>query len=471
MNMNKNTLLAEEIVKQVGGKANISNVFHCMTRLRFELKDSGLANIEEIKKINGVLGLNVDGNEYQVIIGPAVDDVYSEVLKMTDLERTEKLDEDLDHASGKNDNSLKGIWNRILGAFSGCMNPLVPTFVLLGMFNVVAALIGPNFLKLVTTDSNWYTNFYYVGQAIIYFLPVFIAISASKHFKCNTYLSVVLACVLLYPDLVTLMSAGTSYSVYGIPAAAATYSGTVIPIMLIVWIQSYVEKWVNRISPDNLKVVLVPFLTILIMLPLALCAFGPLGGYIGTALASAIMWLRQTAGPLETMLVAAFVPFMTAFGIGRPLFFVCLTTLLSTGSEYAYMPIAMVLNNWLSMAVAVGYAIKSKQPKDKQLGMTCFAANFLGGVSEPTLFGILLPNKKTYLPVIIGGAVSGLYLGIMNVGLFQFGTSNFLNVMGFVGGDSSANLINGLIATALAFGVTLAMMMIFYKDEKNPESK
>src|SRR5699024_4717403 len=161
--------------------------------------------------------------------------------------------------------------------------------------------------------------------------------------------------------------------------------------------------------------------------PISLCALGPLGNYIGVALSSFVIWLNQTAGPLETLLVGALCPFITAFGIGRPIFFVCMTTLLTTGAEFAYMPYAMALTNWLSMGVALGYAVKSREAKKRQLGITCFLSNFLGGVSEPTLFGVLLPNKKAYLPVIIGGGIAGLYMGIMNVGMYQFGTSNFLN--------------------------------------------
>ena len=457
--------LAERIIAHVGGKGNIENVFHCMTRLRFNLKDEGLFESETIEALDGVAGLKIDGREYQIIIGPAVNDVYNEVIEMTGLQRTEAIDELLDEGMTQEDHSVKGVFNRIINVFSSCMNPLVPIFVLLGMANVIAALIGPGFLNLVSAESDIYRNFYWIGQTITYFLPVLIAVTASKTFKTNVYLSLVLACILLYPDLVALMSGDAAYTVYGIPAASVTYSATVIPIMLIVWIQSYVEKAVNRYSPDAIKVITMPLVTILVMLPISLCALGPLGNYIGVALSSFVIWLNQTAGPLETLLVGALCPFITAFGIGRPIFFVCMTTLLTTGAEFAYMPYAMALTNWLSMGVALGYAVKSREAKKRQLGITCFLSNFLGGVSEPTLFGVLLPNKKAYLPVIIGGGIAGLYMGIMNVGMYQFGTSNFLNVLGFMGG-SSMNFIHGCIGCGIGIVVTFAMMMVMYKEEK-----
>lgn len=456
--------MASEIIELVGTKENVSNVFHCMTRLRFNLKDQSLANSEALKTVQGVQGVHIDGGEIQVIIGPSVNDVYEEVLKITELKRTEQIDENLDSKKGT-DFSLKGIFNGIINAFSACMNPLVPCFVLIGTLNVITSLIGPGFFNLVSTDSNIYTNFYFAAQAITYFLPILVAITSAKHFKTNVYLVVIIACIMLYPDLVNLMASGVNYTVYGIPAAAVTYSATVIPIMMIAFVQSYVARLINRITPEVLKVILVPMGTVLIMLPIALCALGPLGNYIGMLLVQAIMWLRGVAGPIETMVVAAICPFLTAFGIGRPLFFVCMTTLLTTGSEFAYMPIAMVLNNFIVMGVSVGFAIKAKNAKNRQLGITCFAANFLGGVSEPALFGIVLPNKKTYLPIVVGGAISGLYLGIMNVGLYSFGASNFLGVLAFIGPNSS-NLVHGLIATALAFVVTLAMMLLTYKEQE-----
>lgn len=465
--MNKNKKIANEILRFVGGIDNVNNVFHCMTRLRFVLKDERLFEKAEIENVEGVLGVNIDGREYQIIIGPTVDDVYQEFLELTGINRTETLDENLDKLPLKSSISLKGMFNKVINVFSECMNPLVPIFVLLGMANVISALIGPEFLNLVSEESNIYLNFYWVGQTIIYFLPILVAITASKKFKTNVYLSIVLASMLLYPEFVSLMSQeGAAYTVYGIPATSVSYSSSVIPIILIVWAQSYVEKLVSRFSPDSVKVISLPLATVLIMLPISLCALGPAGNYLGVFLSKLIVELNNVAGPIETMLVGAFIPFFTAFGIGRPIFFICLSTLISTGVEYAYLPIAIALGNWLAMGIALGYVVKSKDSKNKQLGITCFVANLLGGVSEPTLFGIMLPNKKTYLPAIIGGAVGGMYMGVMKVGLYQFGPSNFLNVLGFVGGSKS-NFMHGIIACALGIVITFIMMMVLYKDEKS----
>ncbi|MGI6068213.1 PTS transporter subunit EIIC [Absicoccus porci] len=455
---------AKQIIKQMGEKENIKNVYHCMTRLRFELIDDSKANLEAVKKVNGVMGTVVDGREIQIIIGPEVGEVYDKVLAITGLQRTAMIEENKDDVESIQNKNIKNIATGIVNTFAACMNPIVPMFVLLGMLNVIAILIGPTFLQIVTEKSNLYRNFYWTAQAIIYFLPIFLAITSARHFKTNEFLSLVLACILLYPDLVSLMTNGISqYTVYGITALSVTYSGSVIPIMLIVWIQSYIEKVVKKIIPNSMKVVLEPLLVTLIMLPLALCVFGPVGNYIGYGLGSFFVWLRVVAGPIETTLVGAICVFLTAFGIGRPIFFICLSTLLSTGSEAAYMPIALALTNFVSMGVAFGYMLQHKDPSDRELGLTCFISNLLGGVSEPTLFGILLPNKETWIPAMVGGALGGIWLGIMNVVSYQFGPSNILSVLTFIGDKASSNFINGVIACVIGFIATVIALLITNK--------
>ena len=459
--MNKYQELSAAILKEVGGKENVTNLYHCMTRLRFVLKDRSAVNENVLKQAKGVLGINWDkSGELQVIIGPDVDNVYKALLEDTGLQETEKIGENLD----KQPLSVRGVLDGIVNAFSACMNPLVPMFVLVGTFNVIAALIGPSFFKLVAEDSALYTNFYNVGQAIIYFLPVLIAVPAARHFKTNQYISLVLACILVYPAFMEAINTGT-YTVFGIPATSATYTSSVLPIMLTVFVQHYIEKLVDRFTPSAMKVILFPFLTVLIMLPLMFCVLGPIGTMIGGAIANLIIGLRQTAGPLETAIVTALAPFLTAFGIGRPIFFICMGMLFANGVEYAYMPIAMVLTNFLAMGVALGYAVKAKGEK-KQLGITSFIACCLGGVSEPTWFGIFLPNKKSYLPAIVGGLVGGLYLGIMNVGYYQFGPSNILSVIGYISSSVPSNFTHGIIAAVLCLAVTFVMMLVFFKEDE-----
>lgn len=460
--MNKYSEIAPKIVEYVGGIDNVVNIYHCMTRLRFQLKDKEIINIGEIKSLKGVIGINNDGQDFQIIIGPDVDNAYKAILDVTGFEATEKIDENLD--APKQKLSIKGIFNAIVNAFSGAFSPIVPMFVLVGTFNTIAALIGPTFLNLVDAESAIYTNFYYVAQAITYFFPVLIAVPCAKHFRANQYISLVLAFILVYPPLMDAINTG-SYTVYGIGVPAVTYSSSCLPTILIIWIQSYIERFSDRISPNALKVILVPGITMLIMLPLSLIVLGPLGTYCGTFLGNAMLSLYDVAGPLLTLVVGATAAFGLAFGMTRPVFMIAKTFFFTAGIEYVYMPHAMVYGNFVTMGLALAFSLRTKDKEKKSLGLSSFLANILGGVSEPILFGIMLPNKSTYLPVVIGGAITGLLSGILHVGYSQFGPTNILSVIGFINNSIPDNFTKGCIVAAVAFISTFALTWFMYKEE------
>jgi Phosphotransferase system IIC components, glucose/maltose/N-acetylglucosamine-specific len=461
--MNKYREIAEQVVELLGGKANISNVYHCMTRLRFHVKSPDSADLKAIEKVNGVMGVTDANGELQVIIGPAVESVYNEITEILGIQKSDAINENLDVKSKKKF-TLKGCVNGVLNALSASLAPLVPLFVVVGVFNTVAVLLGPQFLKVITEDSDLYKNFYYVGQSILYFLPILIAYTASKRFGSNTLISMALACIMLYPKLIEIASAGNPFTVLGIPMTLVDYSTSVIPIILITWAQSYIEKLISKFTPDLVKVIVVPCLTILVMLPVGLCLLGPLGNYIGIALGQIIVNLYHVAGPLATLIAGATIIIGGAFGISRPIFFICLSTMLANGVEYAYMPIAMAIGNWIALGADLGYIFKAKSREQKQLGISCLVALALGGVSEPSLYGIFLVRRKLLISTAIAGAISGLYLGIMHVGYYVFGPSNVLNILGFVGGEKS-NLIHGCIAAAIALISAFVFTLILEKGE------
>lgn len=463
--MSKSSKIASSLLEQVGGKQNVSDVFHCMTRLRFNLKDAGLANLDEIKKIEGVLGVQVVSGEIQVIIGAGVESVYNDVIAMTGLAESAALSENLDPDLIPKVKGIKGFFVNLFNVFSACFSPLVPLFVAVGIFNMVAVLIGPQFFKLVTEDSSIYKNFYFVAQSILYFMPILVAYTAARRFKSNPLIAIALAGLLIYPKFLEMVTAGSAYTVYGIPVAMIDYSSSIIPIMLIVWIQSYIEKLLNKYVPEVVKVILIPCGTILIMMPLALCLLGPAGNYIGVGLGKLLYGLYAVAGPVATLAYGAIAVIGVALGFTRPIFFIAMTALFASGVEYAVMPMSMVYLNWVVMGTILGYVVKSKGAKEKQFGITCFASNFLGGVSEPSIFGIIFNNRKLLIPGIVAGAAAGLYSGIMKVGYYAFGPSNFLGVIGFLGGEQS-NFVNGCIASGIGLVVAFLVTLFVYREKK-----
>lgn len=464
--MKNKTEMAQKILEKMGGKENTSNVFHCMTRLRFNLKDNGLADLDGVKEIEGVVGVQICSGEIQVIIGPAVESVYNEILNLTGLMRNDLIEEDLDDIVKQHKWSLKQIGNNILNVFSACISPLIPLFVVIGIFNMIAVLIGPQFMKLVSEESEIYKNFYYVSQAILYFLPFMIAYTASRHFKCNTLITMAIVAFMLYPDLISIVNEGNTFTILGIPMPLVNYSGSLIPMILIPWVQRYVERVLNKYVPDVIKVIVIPCGTMLLLLPIGLCILGPIGNYVGVYLGQFITWLYNVAGPIETAFMGALCVFSIVFGFTKPIFFICVTTLMSTGVEYTFLPIAMAIGNWVMLGALLAYIVTVSSASKKQFGITCFVSLFLGGVSEPAVFGVFLNSKSALISTAIAGAVSGLYLGIMKVGYYVFGPSSFLNVMGFIGGPSS-NFMHGCIASAIAFISAFILMMLLQKREKN----
>lgn len=462
--MAKYTELVKNVLENVGGMGNINSVYHCMTRLRFQLKDKGLVQKEKLEKIQGVLGVMDAPQDYQVVIGPQVVDVYKELIDQTGLTKQAAIDENLD--APKEPLTFKSAFNKVIAAFSAVFSPLIPVFMIIGTANAIAALIGPIFFKLVSAESDIYNNFYLLGQAVLFLMPVLCAVTAAKYFKVNPYISVVLAGLLIYPGITSALSAEGGFTVYGIMAKAANYSGQSLPVIVIVWLQSYVEKYVTKLIPDALKVIGIPALTVLILMPVLLCAVGPATVWAGTLLGNALLKLYDVVGPLVTTFMSATQPFGLALGLTRPIFQIMRSIFFQTGVEYIMMPFGMVITNFVTMGLALGYAIKSKDKAKKQIGFTGFVANSIGGVSEPILFGILMPNKKLYLPVLLGGGTAGLLAGILKVGYYQFGSSNFLSVLGFISEANPSNFVKGCICSAVAFVVTMLATVILYKEDE-----
>ena len=263
--------LAKSILEKIGGKENVSNLTHCATRLRFNLKDNSKAKTSEIKNINGVMGVVDKGGQYQVIIGNDVNHVYKEVVKIANLDTmSSNASEEVD--------DRKPI-AKVIDTITGIFTPILPAITAAGMMKAVLALLTA--FKLVTTDSQSYQIVNFMADAAFYFLPILLANSAAKKFKCNQYLAMMLGGMLLHPTFVTMVNtakeAGTSISVFGLPISLASYSSSVLPIILGVWFMSYVEPIADKVSPKAIKFFTKPLITAVVTGIVLLVVIGPLG--------------------------------------------------------------------------------------------------------------------------------------------------------------------------------------------------
>lgn len=462
--MTKIEQIAADILAAVGGKENVASVTHCMTRLRFNLKDEGLVNDATLKTIPSVISVVHAGGQVQVVIGQTVDKVYDQVCKQGNFEKHETINENLE-VKQKEKLTFKRVINGILDTLSGTITPILPIFIIAGIFKMLFVLIGPSNLNILHKDSNLLILFDLVGNAGYYYLPIFIAYSASKKFGCNPIYALIYSTIMIHPSMLAIVTKGEAFDVYGIPMKLVDYTQGVLPVILIVWVMSYVEKWLKKVIPDMLRTIGIPIITMLIMLPLGLCVFGPLTNYAMGFVQAFIIWLSNTIGIFALVVVAALWTWIKITGMHVPLLTVLLPAQVAMGYDTIVYP-AMIAVTFANMAVCLAYALRSDSKENKSLGMTAFVTMTTANVGEPFIYGILLRDKKAIVWHTLASMAGALVLGILGAKVYIFSGVGFpfLNPLRF-GQDLTKGII-GCAVTAIV-GFVLAMMFGFEKKKES----
>ncbi|WP_105305166.1 PTS transporter subunit EIIC [Anaerolactibacter massiliensis] len=459
------SLIAEQVVEKVGGKENISHSLHCATRLRFNLIDYSAADIDAVKKINGVLGAQKVGEQLQVIIGPDVDKVFDEVLKITGGS-AEVVNENLDAPKQKKD--WKSIGGAILDALSGCLGPAIPAIVASAFFKGFLALLGPDILGVISADSNLYTLLTFVGDAGFYFFPVIIGYTAAKKFNVTPVLGILLGGIMLHPTF-TQMAADsvTDFTVFGIPCNVQNYGSTVLPIILSIWVMSYVEKFFNSKLPSSLRGVFAPAFTICVMLPITLCVLGPAGAYLGNYITTGLMAFGRATGFIGLAVISALYPLLVMTGMHMVLITALFQVFATVGSDGAIAP-ALTISAFAIMGVGIGASLRLKNQEQKGQAAEFAITAILAGTSEPTLYGICMRYKKPFIGLLGGGFIGGLYCGITSaISATLVPATNFTSILCFTGA-STANIVNGSISCLIAL-VSSALLVYFFGFDKDEQ--
>lgn len=444
-----NKRIATEVLKAVGGKENVSMVTHCMTRLRFNLKDGSQADVAGIKKIKGVLGVAEAGGQFQVIIGQNVPKVYDEVCKMGGFEAQKAVDENLDEGLTAPRQKLtpKRIGSNILNYMAGSMTPLIPVMMAAGMFKTVLVVFG-DLLGILPADSNLYVLFNFVYNAGFYYMPIYIGYTAAKKIGATPVLGLFMGGILLAPDFLALASSGEAFTVFGIPCATRNYSSTVLPILLSVFVLYYVEKFFKKYVPDALSTIFVPTLTILVMLPLALCALAPAAYIVGDGLSVLLNLLADTTGFIGIAIIAALWEYLVMSGMHVVMLMPAMSVIMA-GGEDPVVFVAAKCATFAAIGMALGTFLRMKDKDTKMESLGFFISGIVGGVTEPVLYGVGFKYKRPFIGMSIGAALGGIYNGVTGVVANLLASSNFLGVLAFSGG-SSANFINGTIGCIIA---------------------
>ena len=453
--------MAQQIIAEVG-KDNISNATHCMTRLRLNLKDQSLIDDEKIKAIKGVIGVNRAGEQYQIIIGQTVDKVFA---SFTDLTGLAVKSESENGDKPKEKLTVKSAFLKALDYLSGSMTPLIPAMITAAMFKTIQVVVGPELLDLVSADSDFYLLCGFLYSAFFYFLPIFLGFTAAKKLGASQIMGLYIGALLVVPELVQLD--GQGFTVYGlIPTTIHNYSQTVIPAVLSVWVMFYVEKFFKKIIPAVLSTIFVPFLTMFIMTPLVLAVLAPLGNILGGWIGSGLIAFGGIGGFLAVAVVAALWELLVMTGMHIVLITFALTSLLTNGVD-RFIMVAAILATWATFGLALGAALKIKDKEEKALTFGYVISGIVGGVTEPTIYGVMLKYKRTIVTLALGGGLAGAYAGLTHVGLYVAGASNFLSVVGYFAGGMT-NIINGFVATGIAFFGT-AVLTYFFGFEKESQ--
>ena len=477
--MGKYQELAADIVRNVGGRENVAGLVHCITRLRFTLKDESLANDDVLKGMSGVVTVMKSGGQYQVVIGNHVAEVYEDVLPLLDL----REDGDVNQADGSGAGK-KRLLDRAIDVVSGIFQPILGIMAACGMlkgFNTLFEALG-----FYTETSGIYMVINAAGDALFNFLPLFLGYTAAKKFHLKPMLGLAVGAAMCYPSiqLGSLEAGGTAlYTLFegtmfaspvyltflGIPVIAANYTGTVIPVILAVWFASKCEKLFNRIVPDLVKFFFVPMLTLLVTLPVTLLLLGPAATF-GSMLISEFTLAIRDFSPLVAGAVVGFTwQILVIFGLHWGFIPVYINNVMTLGYDNVMMPFFAC--TFATSAVVLAIFFKTRDKKLKEMAIPNFISGIFG-VTEPAIYGILLPLKKPFVISCIAGGIGGAFYGHFNFRKFILGGMGIFELPNMMNPDGTmGNIIVAFAGIAISMAVGFVLTMMFYRDEKEKVQK
>lgn len=449
----KDDQLANNILKLVGGKDNVNSLIHCVTRLRFKLKNESLAQTDDIKDLEGVMTVVKSGGQYQVVIGDKVTEIYNLITPQLNASAIESDDDSKSDAKEKT-----SIWNAAVQLLSGLFMPILGPLAAAGVLKGLLALCTT--VGWLTTKSGTYMILYAASDAIFYFLPIILGFSAGKVFKTNSYMGAMIGAALVYPNLVSAYTAGGHLTFFGIPVVLMNYTQTLIPIIAAVYVLSVLEKFLNRIIPRQVKGILVPLFCLIIVVPLTFLIVGPITSTLSTWLANAVLALYHLFPAGAGFVLAGIWQLAVLLGLHWAFIPIFLNNIATKG----YDPINAMLfcTVFAQTGAALAMAIKAKDTKFKELATTAFISGFMG-ITEPIIYGVTIPHKKSFAMASIASAFGGGIAGAAGSKMFGgFAPSGIFGIPMFIGKSGiDVGFIGFLISLIVGFIGALVLTLIF----------
>ena len=451
--------LSEKIIKGVGGKENIASLVHCATRLRFKLKDDSKADKKKIENFDGVVTVVQSGGQFQIVIGNNVAKVYNEIMG--------KIQLNTEDSQGEKEGN---ILNRLISIITSIFTPFLGAMAGAGILKGLLALATYNNI-LLSPDSGTYRILYAAGDSIFYFLPVLLAATAAVKFKTNKYVSMGIALALLYPDMSGLLASSTGETLLGIPVAAeflgipvvsASYASSVIPILLAIWLQGYLERFLEKFMPLSIKNIIIPLIVLIIMVPGTFILVGPVGGYMGEILSKLYLNAYNLSPMIAGLIVGAFWQVFVIFGVHWAFIPIMINNLATPPAGLGYdTMLPMLLAPVLGQAgAALGVFLKTKDKGMKSLaGSSILSAIF--GITEPTVYGVTLKLKKPFIYACIGGGIGGAIVGFAEVKGFVMSLASVLSIVTYIKPGTITDPAITSNVGAGAAGAFIAMIIAF----------
>lgn len=456
--MAKYTELAEDILKHVGGKQNVNSLKHCVTRLRFDLKDESKADDDYLKNRDGVVTVVKAGGQYQVVIGNHVPDVYAEVLQVGGLPAGGSLD--IDEGDAPKGNLFDRFVSLVSSIFQPFLGPLAAAGIIKGIVAIMAAC------GLSAATSPMYVIFNAAGDGFFQFLPILIALTSARRFKVNEFTAIAIAGALVYPDIATLVTAlqkaGQGHVLGVIPFAlpAGGYLSTVMPSILAVWVASYIQKFFTKITPDVIKVFVVPFFTLLITVPLTFLVVGPVANTFSDGLTSLFQAIMNFSPIVFGLILGILWQVLVMFGMHWALVPLAILDVATNGSSTILS--AAILPCFTQTGVLGAIILKTKEEKVRTISMPAFISSIFG-VTEPAIYGVTLPMKT---PFYISCGVSGLMGAVMmalDIKTYSIGGLGVFVFPSLIGPDANLSKVIIAIIIAIVGGVLAFLIQLFVR--------
>lgn len=392
----------KEIINNIGGLDNISSLTHCVTRLRFQLKDYSIVNRDNIKKLNVVLSIVEGNNQFQIVIGNEVENVYNAIIKTYNINNSNTS------SSGSKDNNKKNILMNILNKLTIIFNPIVPALAGAGMLKAILVILQT--YNLLSTSDSTFKILSAAGNSVFYFLPLFLAVSCAKAFNCNIFISLGIMASLMEPNFTSMIkSNGDIVNFFMVPVVLMSYTGTLIPALISIYVYSKFEIILKKIVPKSLEIFLLPMIALMVMVPLTIIVIGPIGVFLGDGIGNIINIMSTKSGLLAGALIGATWTLLVMLGIHWGVVPIMINNISRLGYDVIRPMIAAA--TFASSGAAFGVFLKSKNKKTKAFALSSLLPSLFGGITEPIIYGISIKYKKPFIAQIIAGAIAGGFMG------------------------------------------------------------